>query len=81
MPKAIDLFCGAGGFSAGLISAGFDVVAALDNDPAAVRTYRDNLGDHTLEGAISEYSPEDLLTKAGLTQGQCDLLAGGPPQA
>jgi len=79
VPKAIDLFCGAGGLSAGLVEAGFDIVAALDNDPAAVRTYRHNLGDHILEGEIGDYSPEELLLRSGLNPGQCDLVAGGPP--
>jgi endonuclease III len=35
---AIDLFCGAGGFSVGLKRAGFNIIAAIDNDPDAIRT-------------------------------------------
>ena len=41
-PTAIDLFCGCGGVTAGLRAARFKVVAALDNDPIACRTYREN---------------------------------------
>jgi len=43
-PKAVDLFCGCGGASCGFISAGFDVVAALDYAPDAALTYLVNCG-------------------------------------
>ena len=76
---AIDLFCGAGGLSLGLKDAGFQVVAALDNHPVAVRTYAANLGPHILSAPIEELSASDLLKKAGLSPGDCTLLAGGPP--
>ncbi len=42
---AVDLFCGCGGFSLGLIQAGWEVVAAVDNSPMALATYYQNLGD------------------------------------
>ncbi|MDP2217228.1 MAG: DNA cytosine methyltransferase [Methanolobus sp.] len=42
---AVDLFCGCGGFSLGLIQAGWEVVAAIDNDPGALATYYTNLCD------------------------------------
>jgi len=45
-PIAIDLFCGAGGFSLGFIQAGFEVVAALDNDYYCMMTYLTNLGSY-----------------------------------
>lgn len=44
MPVAIDLFCGAGGFSLGMHEAGIDVVAAVEWDAAAASTYMLNLG-------------------------------------
>lgn len=42
-PKAVDLFCGAGGMSLGLVQAGYQVVAAVDADPLAIMTYMVNL--------------------------------------
>src|SRR5947208_101013 len=39
-PLAADLFCGAGGLSLGLASAGFDVVLGVDVDEEALETHR-----------------------------------------
>ena len=43
-PTAVDLFCGIGGFSLGVIQAGFEVVCAVENDIAAAMIYLRNLG-------------------------------------
>ena len=40
--KAIDLFCGAGGLTRGLRSAGWSVVAGIDVDGTAAETYESN---------------------------------------
>lgn len=78
-PTALDLFCGAGGLSLGLRRAGFDVVAAVDHDAAAVRTYQRNLGSHVRRASIYDLKPHDLLRELGMTPGECVLLTGGPP--
>lgn len=55
---AVDLFAGCGGFSLGLIQAGWEVVAAVDNSPMALATYYRNLCDDTtiIIGDIPERS-------------------------
>lgn len=78
-PTAVDLFCGAGGLSLGLRWAGFDVVAALDNDPIAVATYGNNVGDHVRCASITGMSAAELLGLSLSRPGRVTLLAGGPP--
>lgn len=40
--RAVDIFAGAGGTTQGLRDAGFDVVAAIENDTAAAETFAVN---------------------------------------
>jgi site-specific DNA-cytosine methylase len=47
--RAIDLFCGAGGFALGMKRAGFEIIKSLDYDPAAVAVHRANLGDDRID--------------------------------
>lgn len=42
MPQVIDLFCGVGGLTHGLINAGLDVIAGFDIDPTCQYTYEHN---------------------------------------
>lgn len=78
-PVAVDLFAGAGGLSLGLLKAGFELRAAVEFDRVAAQTYRANLGSHMIEADLSKYSVGELLMQSGLSVGECDLLAGGPP--
>lgn len=54
----IDIFCGAGGFSLGMLQAGFEVVAALDNWAIAIATYYTNLCDENTK-IIGEIPKKD----------------------
>ena len=77
---AIDLFSGCGGLSLGLRRAGFEVVAAIDNDSISVATYRLNHPSTVVKKEdIDKSTPLDLLEELGLAPGQLDLMAGCPP--
>lgn len=84
-PLVADLFAGAGGFSFGAYMAGADVVAALENNRHAAETYRRNLiatgltQSKLFEEDILQRDPADFMSEAGLSQGECDVLVGGPP--
>lgn len=77
-PTAIDLFCGAGGFSLGLRDAGFSVLAGADSDPVAMETHHGNLGSLGWTGDLSDPSEFlEHLEQWGIQT--VDLVAGGPP--
>ena len=78
--KAIDIFCGCGGLSAGLIDAGFDILAGIDVEPSYLQSFTRNFPDsRSICGDIRGIAPYDLLKQLGLEAGELDLLAGGPP--
>lgn len=63
-PTCVDLFCGCGGFSLGMIAGGFEVVAACDNDPWAAITYLTNLGSYPVNIHWIEPDDKERLNKA-----------------
>jgi DNA (cytosine-5)-methyltransferase 1 len=65
-PMVIDLFCGAGGFSLGFIEAGFQVVAAADNDVNAALTYMHNLGAYPCKFHYGSDTDQIQLEKAAI---------------
>jgi DNA (cytosine-5)-methyltransferase 1 len=77
---AIDLFCGAGGLTVGLKNAGFEVLAGVEINQAAIESYRLNHPKHKLyQKDIRQMSPLKMLAALGLRRGELDLLAGCPP--
>ena len=78
--RAIDLFAGCGGLTLGLRRAGFDVVAAIDNDPLAVSTYRKNhCNTRVFECDIARIKPRRLMKLLNIRPRMLDLIAGCPP--
>ena len=77
--KFADLFCGVGGFTQGLESAGLKCVLGVDNEKYAVEAYKLNHLNHDcLELDLS--SPENqALVASTLKMKGVDLIVGGPP--
>lgn len=74
--RAIDLFCGAGGLSAGFSAANYEIGYALDHDAEAVETYRRNHRGVAAECvSITERTPAQIAELAG---GEVDIVIGGP---
>ncbi len=77
---AIDLFSGCGGLTLGLKRAGFRVVAAIEIDAAAARTYLRNHPEVILrESDIRRISARALMRELQFRPGELALLAGCPP--
>lgn len=76
--SVIDAFCGVGGLSYGLMSAGVDVVAGIDVDGSCRYPFETNIpGAEFIERDIGEVKPEDLTQL--WPSGSLRLLAGCAP--
>jgi DNA (cytosine-5)-methyltransferase 1 len=84
-PIAIDLFCGCGGVTYGLRSAGFEVIGAIELDSVAAATYRLNHIENCRQSIdlitddIRNINPVRWRERFGLSPGELSLLAGCPP--
>ena len=79
-PKALSFFSGAMGLDLGIEKAGFDTLLACEIDKAARETILTNKPDLPLIGDIRDYTPEEILSLAGVNSGsEIDLIMGGPP--
>ena len=72
--RVIDLFCGAGGFSAGFHDHGFQPVWANDFNREAAETYNENFGGICSVGDIGA-----ILDDPAFVVPEADLVVGGPP--
>lgn len=75
---AVDLFSGCGGLSAGMVKAGFNVRAAIDNDTASIKAYQLNHPKcNVIKSDIRKVTSSDI--KKLLGNKRLHLLAGCPP--
>ncbi len=78
--RAIDLFSGCGGLTLGLKKAGFHVIGAIEIDPLAVETYKENHPHvQVWHQDIRRLPAVQVMKKLKLIPGQLDMLAGCPP--
>lgn len=86
-PVAVDLFGGVGGLALGFEQAGFDVVCAVEFDPAHAAAHRFNFPQcEVLEVDASKLSVAELrrgvergLARHGRKTQAVDVIIGGPP--
>jgi DNA (cytosine-5)-methyltransferase 1 len=73
---AIDLFCGAGGLSAGFVQEGYEIALGLDFDAAAVETYEANFGQGKgRQEDLLNFTARDVRRLVGR---DVDIILGGP---
>jgi DNA (cytosine-5)-methyltransferase 1 len=79
-PSAVDLFAGAGGATQGLKDSGFRVLAAVESDPTAAKSYRANHARVKLiETDIRDTDAESLRDELGVARGDLTVLKACPP--
>ncbi len=78
--KILDLFCGAGGFSAGLhLADGFETAVGLDFDQSAVKTFAHNFPSATVVcGNILDEEVKRKIIELAREKG-VNMIIGGPP--
>lgn len=75
-PTILDMFCGAGGLSAGFSASGYRVVAAIDSWDDACASYRLNEPQaHVVCADIAQVKEDDVASHLNTT---IDLVLGGP---
>jgi DNA (cytosine-5)-methyltransferase 1 len=76
--KAVDFFCGGGGMSYGMLDAGINVLAGIDNEENCRDTYNVNIGqDKFIKADVFELKEEELETKLNLNKNDDDLILIG----
>jgi DNA (cytosine-5)-methyltransferase 1 len=58
--RVVDLFCGAGGLAFGLKSAGFQIAAGVDLDPACRHPFETNCGGEFVEKSVANITTLEL---------------------
>jgi len=76
----IDIFAAPGGLSLGFHMASFRLLAAVDNEENGVKTLSYNFPKAIVVGkSVLKLDGKWLLDKLGISKGDIDVLAGGPP--
>lgn len=75
MPKGLDIFCGAGGSSAGARAAGIEISAGIDMCPIATETYSANFPDAEV---VTDRLENVRLSQFKKRVGEIDILLASP---
>lgn len=76
--KAVDFFCSGGGMTNGLMQAGINVIAGIDNDPMCKDTYeKNNPGAQFIEADVFELKEAVLAKQIGIKKHDDDLILIG----
>lgn len=76
--NVIDLFCGCGGMTTGLVNAGLNVVAGIDVWDKAIESYESNHDHLSICADLTKLSPQDFKRKYNINC-DIDVVVGGPP--
>jgi len=76
--KAVDFFCGAGGMSYGLQTAGIQILAGIDNDLSCKETYERNITDAKfINNDITDLKEDNLGSLLNINKNDDNLILAG----
>ncbi len=75
--QTVDLFCGCGGFSQGLMDAGYDIKMGIDYDETILETYRSNFNHTALKHDLHDWKKAVKLINENVPN--CNVIVGSPP--
>lgn len=77
--NAIDLFAGCGGLSKGFMDAGYNIIVGVDNNSAALKTFkRNHNGAEALNADLSKIETFDEIKRIAGDR-SIDVIIAGPP--
>jgi len=77
--NVIDLFCGCGGMSKGLVDAGMNIIAGIDVWDKAVESYNKNFEHKAYCEDLTKLQPDNFNLLYNTENKRIDLIVGGPP--
>lgn len=77
MPQVVDLFCGVGGLTRGLLNAGLNVIAGYDIDPTCQYTYEHNNNVEYINENVRNLTGADI--EELYDEGELRILVGCAP--
>jgi DNA (cytosine-5)-methyltransferase 1 len=75
----LDLFCGCGGMTKGLIDSGFEILAGIDIWDKAIENYNKNYEHEGICADLKNLSPVEFDKTYNKKKLKIDLIVGGPP--
>ena len=76
--NVLDLFCGAGGMTTGLVEAGLNIVAGIDIWNTAIESYGANYNHLSICADLTKLPPKKFAEKYNIID-KIDIIVGGPP--
>jgi DNA (cytosine-5)-methyltransferase 1 len=77
--NVLDLFSGCGGFTKGLVEAGLNVIAGIDNWERAIESYSANFDHKAICEDLTQLSPEKFQSNYNTENESIDIIVGSPP--
>jgi len=77
--NVLDLFCGCGGMTKGLVDAKLNVIAGIDHWDVAIKSYSENFDHMAICEDLTTLSPKKFQKRYNTDNKKIHIIVGGPP--